>query len=245
MTEAISILRTRSRARDLANNAISVLMGAGFTFCLFMGIAHYENVAPAGPPPEIVDLRAVAIPLEPPPPPRDERTESEPSEVVTTVTGFDLAPSDSPVKIAVSPPMFDALSPAAQLAPPAMIQVGQLYGDFRPKTDASFDSQHIFQQSEVDRIPTVLFRKDPVVPNNVRHDVVSLRVKLLLVIDANGLAGDIRILRTSGNPAFDAIIIENIKEWGFSPAIKKGRKVKCLVEQAVTVRWAAGSPFEV
>jgi TonB family protein len=68
-------------------------------------------------------------------------------------------------------------------------------------------------------------------------------VTLLFVVDANGAAGNVRVVKTSGNPEFDALIIENVKEWEFSPAIKKNKRVKCLVQQPVVVKWSSGSPF--
>jgi TonB family protein len=218
-------------AGTVAQTALSLLMGASFTFCLFMGMAHYGNLVPDSPPAEIEDLRAVAIPFQPPPPPRVAPTEAAPAPEVSTVTGFDLSPSDSPVKIAVSPPNLDTLSSGNQLAPPAVIQIGQLYGEFKPKMDIVADPQHVFQENEVDRIPSVLYRDPPAIPARFTRDGKSLRVTLLLVIDANGGVGDVKVVKSSGEAEVDAIVVENIKTWGFAPAMKRGKKVRCMLQQ--------------
>jgi TonB family protein len=239
-----SLPRMSLGAEGTVQNAVSLLVGAGFTCCLFVGIAHFKQRAAEDPPPRFDDLRLVSSPLQPPPPPRTPPPATEAAEIPATVTGFEAAPSDSPVKIAVSPPDLDSMFSGPQPAPPAVIQIGQLYTDFKPAMDLAYDPQRVFQQSEVDQRPTVLFHRIPVIPKGVRGRAQSLRVTLLLVIDTVGAVGDVRVVVSSGNPQFDAIIVENIKEWGFSPAIRKGRKVRCLVEQPVKVVWTAGSPFQ-
>lgn len=244
MAAELSILQLRHDPPGAAPILLSVALGTLFTWFLFAGVAHFDRASPGDPPAQFDDVKAVALPLEPPPPPRTAAPETEPSPITATVTGFDAAPSDSPVKIAVSPPDLDALASTPQVAPPAVIQIGRLFAEFKPKTDLTYDAQHIYQRSEVDQRPTVLYRKVPRIPRVVRGEAKSLGVVLLLVIDATGGVGDIRIARSSGNPKFDAIIVEDIKEWGFSPAIRKGRKVRCLVEQPVKVMWTPGSPFE-
>jgi TonB family protein len=231
MVEAMSRTRITLATGTPAQTALSLLMGAGFTLCLFLGMAHYGNLVPENPPPEIEDLRAVAIPFQPPPPPQVSPTEAAPALEISTVTGFDLSPSDSPVKIAVSPPNLDSLSSASQLAPPAVIQIGQLFGEFKPKMDVLADPQHIFQENEVDRIPSVLFRDPPAIPGRFMRGGKSLHVTLLLVIDANGAVGDVKVVKSSGEEEVDAIVVENIKTWGFAPALKRGKKVRCMLQQ--------------
>ena len=106
------------------------------------------------------------------------------------------------------------------------------------------DFDHVFQQTEVDQKPTVLANSAPFIPINVHRGVRFLRVVLLMVIDARGVASNIRVLTSSGNAEFDSLIVECVREkWEFSPAIKKGHKVKCLVQRSVTIRWDS-SPFE-
>jgi TonB family protein len=51
-------------------------------------------------------------------------------------------------------------------------------------------------------------------------------------------------MHSSGEEDFDQTTIEAVREWQFSPAILKGRKVRCWVEQMVTVKVSDATPFE-
>jgi TonB family protein len=242
MTSANTFPRTPSVAGGPGRGMLSLLLGAGFTFVIFLGMARFDRTEPAEPPADIMDLRAVSI-QEPPPPPRETPREAVPVE--TTLTGFDPAPSESPVQITITPPDLEALLPPPSLAPPAVIQTGRLYTDLRPKMELSTAADHIFQMAEVDQVPKVLNRVAPTIPSSVRKGAVTLRASLLFVVDASGEIRNVRLASSSGNPEFDAIILGNIKEWTFSPAVRKGKKVRCLLQQAVIIQWSGGSRFEI
>ena len=63
---------------------------------------------------------------------------------------------------------------------------------------------------------------------------------------AKGAVTAIRVVKPSGNAEFDTIVVECVRdEWVFSPAVRKGKKVKCLVQQLVWYKWTAGSPFTI
>jgi len=225
---------------------LGFLLGTGFTLALFLGVAHFDQVTPTAPPAEIEDLRTVAMPFEPPPPPPQNPGSEEAVEAeITSVTGFDFEPSDSPVKIAVSPPTLDLLNSVNQVAPPAVIQIGRLVGEFKPRLDLFADPHHVFQENEVDRIPAVLYRQPPSIPSRYTKDGRSLRVTLLLLIDADGAVADVRVLKSSGESEVDDLVVENVKTWGFSPAIKRGRKVRCLLQQPYIFVPPHHSPFHV
>jgi outer membrane biosynthesis protein TonB len=67
---------------------------------------------------------------------------------------------------------------------------------------------------------------------------------VLILIDTRGAVTSVRQLQGSGNQYFDEIILRDIREsWVFSPAMKKGHKVRCLVQQNVRVVWENGSIF--
>ena len=100
--------------------------------------------------------------------------------MIATVTGFDCRSLGQPGENRRHPAESRVAPPPTRIAPPAMIQIGQLSGEFKPKTGSAVDTQHVYQPSEVDRHPTVLFRKIPLVPRSVRNDADSLRVTLLL-----------------------------------------------------------------
>lgn len=228
--------------RRWREDLLAGLLGAAFTGMLFLAIAGFERAGPVESPPDFADLRSVMLEAPPPPPPRE--VPQEPVVVPSALTGIEAMASDSPVQIALTPPDVEALLPVTK-APPAVLQAGTLYADFKPRFEIDVGADHIFQMAEVDQVPKVLNRVDPVVPVSVRKGAAQLRTSMLFVVNAKGEIGNIRIVSSSGNPEYDALIVENIREWTFSPAVRKGRKVRCLLEQAVTVRWRDRSKFEL
>lgn len=227
-----------------AGEALSALLGAGFTVGLFLAIAHFEADGPATMEADILELRSVAMPLETPPP---RPAETQPVyEAASPLAGLEIAASESDVKIAVVPPDLDQFMPAPAAAPAANIQPAQLYTEFRPRMEISSDFSRVFQQHEVDQRPAVLARPTPFIPPAVRGNAETLRVTVLIMVDTRGAVGSIRVLNSSGNEQFDAIIVRDIREaWTFSPAVRKGRKVRCLLQQSVRVNWdGRRSPFE-
>ena len=65
----------------------------------------------------------------------------------------------------------------------------------------------------------------------------------MVIIGTNGEVGKVRLTQSSGKPEFDNLMIEAIKDWVFSPAIKGGKKVRCLIEQKISVQWKTDDPF--
>jgi TonB family protein len=242
MAHSESVPHPGIRADSLADEGFCLLLGAGFTFCLFLGVAHFEMVRSVSKPSEIEDLRTVSGVPEPPPPKVEDRVDAH--EVDVPLTGIEIGASDSPVKLAVVPPDLEQLVPPADLPPRATIQFGQLLTDLKPKANISGDYQHIYQQSEVDQVPLAVVKTIARVSSRVRDNVDSLRVTLLLVIDPEGAVQSIRVMRPSGNAQFDSIVLQCVRdEWEFTPAIRKGKKVRCMVQQLVWYKWTNGSPF--
>jgi TonB family protein len=244
MVKCVPRLRIAADPGNPAQTILCVVLGAGFTLALFMGMAHFSGIKQTAPSAGIEDIRAVALPFEPSPP-RVTQAEPESASEVTTVTGFDFAPSDSPVKIAVSPPNLNDLASPYQVAPPAVIQIGQLYGAFKPKMAVTVDVQHIYQKTEVDNPPTILFRAAPNIPKRLYGDASFLRIRLLFVVEPDGAITHVRIAQSSGMPEADAIVAETVQhDWGFAPASKKGRKVRCMLEQPFLFKLPHFSKFQ-
>lgn len=229
------------RTGRFVQGLLSLFLGTAFTLAIFLGIARYEKSDSSHPLPEMDDLRAVVVPLEPPPPP--PLTPPEPEIPVAVSTGFEAVASESPVKITLNPPNMDALLARSPVAPPAVIQVGQLYSEFKPRMDLTASGSHIYQMRDVDQVPQVLYQATPNIPRRIRNDAESLRVILLAVVDADGAIHDIRVATSSGNREFDAIIVDSIQEWTFAPAVRKGKKVRCLIQEKVIINWTPGSKF--
>ena len=67
-----------------------------------------------------------------------------------------------------------------------------------------------------------------------------------MVIDTEGAVSSLRVLKTSGNAEFDSIVLKCVRdEWVFTPAIRKGRKVRCMVQQLIWYKWTEGSKFTI
>jgi outer membrane biosynthesis protein TonB len=230
------------RAAALAEG-LCLLLGAGFTLALFLSVAHFTGGEAPEPEADFADLRAISVPLETPPP---RPVETPPVPVAATpFAGLEVAAADSPVRIAVVPPDLAALMPESTAAPAARIDSAQLYAEFKPKTELGGDLTRIFQEHEVDQRPTVLSRPQPYIPPAVRNKADTLRISVIILIDTRGSVGSLRVLEGSGNKYFDEIILRDMRErWIFTPAIKNGRKVRCLVQQKVRVVWTGGTPFD-
>lgn len=240
MADTVTLPPLESARANALAEALSIALGAGVTLALFLGVAHFAGTTEKTEEADIADMHAMSIPLETPPPRPVETPPVSVSE--SPFAGLDIAAADSPVRIAVVPPDLSALLPVNTTAPAAKIDPAQLYTEFKPKTELSGDFSRVFQQYEVDQRPAVISRPKPFVPGVVRAGADVLRISVLILVDTRGAVSNVRVLQGSGNAQFDAIILRDIREaWVFSPAMKKGRKVRCLVQQNVRVEWSGGS----
>jgi TonB family protein len=220
--------------------------GAGFTFLLFFGMAHFEHAGADESAAEIADLRMVSMPLDPPPPPpRTTEPMTAPADM-PPFAGIEVAASESPVRIAVVPPDLQMLVQATPHPPRALVPFRHFHTEFKPQMEVTVDPRHVYRTSEVDQPPVAINRVVPPVPKPVFGDAAVLRVVLLVVIEPNGAVSSARVSQSSGQSEFDKIVVETvINEWEFTPAIRRGKKVRCLAQQNVRVRLGAGSPFEI
>ena len=240
MTRAIHEFGPNRRLANLSDEALSLFVGAALTFALFLTMAHLKRGD--APPPAVAldDFRVISLPPELPPPSPVVQIENVPASA--TITGLDVAAAESPVRISVSIPVLEV--PPVPLAPPATIRNAPSLAEIKPKMDIATDFLRVFQQSEVDQRPSVLVNTTPFVPQWVRKQAKRLRVDLLMVIDTNGKVTSVRVVTSSDNPEFDALVVRCVQEeWVFSPAVRKGRHVKCLVQRGVVFQWSS-NPFE-
>ncbi|HEY3757094.1 MAG TPA: TonB family protein [Opitutaceae bacterium] len=219
----------------------SLLFGFAATLGLFFGVSHVGHRMEAPTIPPAVDVREVVLPIEPPPPPAPVR---QAVQLQTVPLGIEASPEPSPVKIEVPPPLVEAVLPPAPPAPPAVVQIGDLAGHYKPSIGVFEDDGRVFQASEVDQLPRALDRH-VAVPSRVRNGADSLRVVLVVVVDANGIPSHPRLLGSSGNDKFDRIMMDCILDWTFSPAIRKGKRVRCLIQQNITVNWSGANQFTI
>jgi len=243
MADALTLPPPESARVAAAIEVLSLVLGGGFTLALFVAVAHFGVGGDQVPEPDLADLRVMSVPLEAPPP---RPVELPPvAAAATPFSGLDIAAAESPVRIAVVPPDLATLLPANTAAPTARINPAQLYTEFKPRTEIGGDFSRIFQQYEVDQRPAVVSRPKPSIPPGVRGGVDSLRISVLILIDTRGAVSNVRLMQGSGNKYFDEILLRDIREaWIFSPAMKKGHKVRCLVQQNIRVDWNGNTPFE-
>jgi TonB family protein len=232
-------------ARRAAAESFYVVAGAGLTLCLFAALAQFDRDRSPAPPSGIDDLRSVSALYEPPPP-KAEVVPEKPAEEIMPLTGIEIGASESPVRIAVVPPDLSKIIPATEIPPKATIDISQLYTDFKPHSGISSGIDRVYRPSEVDKAPAAVIKTIAHISRRAREDADELRAVLELVIDTKGGIASIRVLHSSGNTEFDFIVSKCVRqEWIFTPAIKGGKNVKCLVDQTVWYKWSTSSPFKL
>ena len=242
MNGTLSISREAPGGGVLRRGATGALLGAGFTLLLFLGLARWKTTGPDINLPEFTDLATVTAPVDPPPPP-PELAPPETAAPVAEISGFEVGDTNSPVKITVAPPEIMRLLPIHAAPPSLQLMFRTLPVDLKPKLGVAPEFQRIYQQSEVDQRPQVIAESSPFIPPVVRRGASRLSVVLLFVVDTTGAVANVRIIESSGNAPFDQIIADCVKDkWLFSPAIKQGKRVKCMVQRAIIVKWTT-SPF--
>jgi len=194
--------------------------------------------------PEIYVAHQVALPFDEPPPAR-ELVPPQCTPIVGPIR-LEVAATASSVHIQVpDEPLLavDHRPPPARAAVAARFDLAQ--SAVRPtQDDGDLAGRRIFSRNEVDQRPMVLQRVTPNINFAKVRQMATPRVVLLLAVNTDGSVGDVRLMRGSKDEDFDLSVIDAIHEWRFSPAIRKGRKVRCWVEQGVSVNVTGGTPFE-
>jgi len=231
-----------------AETAASVAVGAVATLALF-GALSFSQTRPTPPPAPLPDeLHAASIPAElPPAPPSAETGSDAPAPVsllAPVATGLEESPSSSSLKVGVSPMQFDL--PSLPATVPEEIGIARSYPTVRPGTDVAVSEAHIYRQVDVDQRPQPIKRSLQFIPHSLRVNLRQIRVVLVLLIEKNGRPSSVRLAQSCGTPALDEIVMRSMREdWEFSPALKRGKPVRCLVQQAFLIKFEAGSVLEV
>lgn len=226
------------------DEGLSWIAGLAVTLGLFLAMSTFERTG--APAPVIEELRLVSLPVDLAPlPPRPAEPPPEEAEI-SPLVGIEAGASDSSLHIRALPPDFESLLPRAPLPPRRLDALGRLPAGLKPRAAVDVDVRRVYQQSEVDQLPKALVRAMPPVKKEHFGDAPSLRVVLLLTIDQQGRVENARVTTPSGSPVFDAIVLATVrKEWEFSPAIRRGKAVRCLAEQPFRINLPGGSPFSL
>jgi len=203
--------------------ALSVLLGIGFAFLLFvlMAVAQMlgEVVVPekdlveqlvAYTPPEIEELEEE----EPPPPPEEEpppELESEPPEL--SLAQLDVA-----------------LNPGTG---------GSLAGDFAMPTIAttasSLGTDDFVDFSDLDQMPRPLPGSTLDFPRRLKRRSVNGRVILLIKLDEEGRVIESTV-ESSDLPEFEEIVASQVARWSFSPPTQNGKPVRAQARLPIPIR---------
>jgi protein TonB len=182
--------------------------------------AHVEKTAVVKP------VVAVAPKVETPvaPPPRPSPTPAPRVAKPTRPTAGPAQPAVEPPVLAVNAPSATSLpvaEPVAVAAPPPPPPAAAM-GPF-------------FEARDVDRAPQVTSRIEPNLPDGVdqtRQEILIVRV----LVSQAGQPTLVSLLRRSkSGAALDAAVVDTVKRWSFSPAIRRGEAVSCFLNVGVPV----------
>jgi protein TonB len=224
---------------------VQALGGLACAGLILVVLAFLRAPRETGPAAEVYTARLVTLPFDEPPPPPREQAPQEPGPIVGPMR-LEITPeAASAVHLKVPDfPLADAEMPP----PPARAVVAARFDPAksiaRPVAVDDLPDRRIFSREEVDQRPMVVYRVKPKLSEKKVKAMATPRVVLLLVVETDGSVGDVRLMHSSGEEDFDQTNMEAVREWQFSPAILKGRKVRCWVEQMVTVKVSDASPFE-
>jgi protein TonB len=187
---------------------------------LHAGLALGFNVKPAAPapptPPPLLEIVTLP-PLEPEEPlPADagEASSDEPAPAPTMQADLPSVRLDSPFVQPVQPAPPDLGRPTGLVTVPTVIGTG-----------AGNGLGNIFSLSDLDQPPTVLLEaRLKNYPYEMRRAGISGEVELEFMIDAEGNARDVRVLRST-HREFEAAAIATVLASKFTPGKKGGRAV--------------------
>jgi TonB family protein len=224
---------------------VQTLGGLACAGLILIVLAFLRAPLKPGPATEIYTAHLVTLPFDEPPPPPREQAPPEPGPIVGPMR-LEITPQ---AVSAVHLQVPDLLLPDSEMPPPparAVVAAGfdLAKSTARPVDVDDLSARRIFSRNEVDQEPMVVYRVTPKLNAKSVSKMTTPRVMLLLVVNTDGSVGEMRLMQGSGEEDFDQTIIDAVREWQFSPAILKGRKVRCWVEQKVTVKVSAASPFE-
>src|SRR5690606_26974645 len=146
-------------------------------------------------------------------------------------------PSSSPVRFALT------ITPVEAPRLKANARIEFTREAFKPQAQALGDVENrVYNVRDVDRLPVPVFRKAPRVPPAMLRAASSPMVRLTFVVATDGRVEDVRVVQAA-TPEMGELVAAAIAEWQFEPALKDGKKVRCVVLQPVRLHPPSGNPF--
>lgn len=225
-------------ASDVSRQIVSIGLGLAVSWLIFFALSHVQYRPATDAPVMIDDLRTIELPMDPPPPPVVPREQP----TVTTSNLIILAPSrsESVVKLPTVPILPETTPPIAGI--PRI--------DFAPKVfkptdiNSEFETRHVFEGREVDQRCVALVKTRPEVSKMMLRAAKRLRVVFICIVNRDGSIEGIRLTESSGSRDLDNAAAEALKDWRFSPAMRRGHTVRQWVQQTFVFKLEQGSLLE-
>jgi periplasmic protein TonB len=106
-----------------------------------------------------------------------------------------------------------------------------------PATPATAPAGPFFESRQVDQAPNVVARVEPRVPNNLQNGGLNEILVVRVLVSQAGQPSLISFLRRSkAGPELDDAVVAAVKQWTFTPAMRRGQAVSCYLHVGVPVR---------
>jgi Gram-negative bacterial TonB protein C-terminal len=94
-----------------------------------------------------------------------------------------------------------------------------------------------FESRQVDQAPNVVARVEPRVPNNLQSGGLNEILVVRVLVSQAGQPSLISFLRRSkAGPELDDAVAAAVKQWTFTPAMRRGQAVSCYLNVGVPIR---------
>lgn len=232
--------------------------GLGFSLALHalvvaLFVADFLRPPAAEPPPRFFRARMDAtvalepepepVPAEPPvvrPVPRGDETLLEPLEAET-----DPRLADEPSPPQGDPPGTIGIASRDGIRPPPSARPRGVPGGEAGGTGEAGGAPGGAPAPEPRKDPVFVAAKRipdscpvPAYPRREREKGIEGRVRLRLLVDADGSVKEAAVARTSGSEALDEAALEAVKQWRFEAATEDGKPVASVVLQPLDFRIA-------
>ncbi len=229
---------SRTMRSELATRALSLAAGVAASLLIMGALSQVRRRPVEAPAAPIEGLREVALAVEAPPPaaPAPET----PAEIGTSFLQLEAERTDSSVKLPALPFVAEVVP-----VPTGLIRLDLAAAEFRPGAiDPEFETRHVFRRDEVDQPCRAVLRVPPLVARFMLQGAKRLRAVFVLIVNRDGSVENIRLEKASSSELYDRACLTALKQWKFTPGIRRGKAVRQLAEQAITIELGGGSPFE-
>ncbi len=228
----------RTTRSEFAAHAASLAAGLAASAVILVALSLVQKRSAGAPAPAIEDLHEVALAVETPPPAAP--AEETPPEAGSSFLQLEPERTGSSVKLPAMPLQAEVVP-----VPTGMIQLDLSAAVFKPgNISPEFEDRHVFRRDEVDQPCRPVLRVHPLVARFMLQGARRIQGVFILIVNRDGSVDSIRQAKTSGSELFDRACATALRQWKFSPGIRRGKPVRQLAEQAMAFELTEGSPFE-